>query len=157
MKIFITFGTGEAETELSAFDKALCDAGVIHYNLIRLSSVIPASSEISVEKFKPDPKEHGYKLYVVLSKSIETKPGNEAYSGIGWVTQKNNSGKGLFVEHQGNSEEEVKELIMTSLKNMQEYRSDEYGAINHKIIGIKCKDKPVCAVVVAVYKSEDWN
>ena len=67
------------------------------------------------------------------------------------ITQHNYTGKGIFVEHSGSSDHRIKELIKESLESLQ-----EYGKINTKTIGIKCKDKPVCAVVVAVYKSEGW-
>jgi arginine decarboxylase len=155
MDIKVTYGTGEGLTELSAFDKALFDAGIGNYNLIKLSSVIPEHSKVFVQKVNWNQKEHGYKLYVVLSKCIETTSGKEAWAGLGWLQDK--GGRGLFVEHRGSSEEEVKNLISGSLKSVQEYRSEKYGKINHKIVGIKCKDRPVCAVIVAVYKSEGWK
>lgn len=156
MEIKVTYGKGEGPTELASFDRALYDAGVGNYNLIELSSVIPKSSEIVVKKIDWNQKEHGYKLYVVLSKSIEKTPGKEAWAGLGWITQKNNKGNGLFVEHESSSKEELNELIDKSLRSMKEYRSEEYGKINKKTEGIKCKDNPVCSVVVAVYKSEGW-
>jgi arginine decarboxylase len=157
MNIKVTYGKGEGLTKLSAFDKALYDAGIANYNLITLSSVIPKNSEVVIEKVDFNQKEHGYKLYVVLSKCVETTIGKEAWAGLGWVTQDNNTGKGLFVEHSGSSEEEVKELINNSLESMKEYRPEEHGKINIQTVGIKCKDKPVCSVVAAVYKSENWE
>ncbi len=67
------------------------------------------------------------------------------------------SNGGLFVEHQGNSEEEVRKHIIDSLARMQEYRKEKYSVIKMKIIGIECKDKPVCALVAAIYKTESWD
>jgi len=155
MEIKITYGVGEASTKLAAFDKALFDAGIGNYNLIKLSSIIPKRAKIKLGKIKYNQKEYGYKLYVVLSKCIETKPKKEAWAGLGWVQDQ--IGRGLFVEIEGSSEEEVKNLINKSLKSMEEYRSEKYGKINHKIVGIKCKNKPVCALVCAIFKSEGWK
>ena len=152
--IYITYGTGEGLTELSAFDKALFDAGIGNYNLIKLSSVIPENSQIVVKKISWNQKEQGYKLYVILSECIETTIGKEAWVGLGWIQDE--TGKGLFIEIKGLSKEEVKKLIDDSLKNMQEYRPERYGKINYKLVGIKCEGKPVCAVVAAVFKSEGW-
>ncbi len=45
MKIKVTYGIGEGATKLAAFDRALFDAGIANYNLIKLSSVIPENSE----------------------------------------------------------------------------------------------------------------
>jgi arginine decarboxylase len=44
LEIQVTTGTGEGPTPLAAFDAALLDAGVANYNLILLSSVIPAGA-----------------------------------------------------------------------------------------------------------------
>lgn len=156
MDINITYGIGEGPTKICAFDRALYDARVGNYNLIRLSSVIPDGAKVIVEKINWNYKEQGYKLFVVLSDCLVTISGKHAYAGLGWITQSNHIGKGFFVEHSSSSEEEVKKIINKSLKNFQEYRPEKYGKIHNKIVGIKCKDKPVCAVVCAVYKSEKW-
>jgi len=67
------------------------------------------------------------------------------------------SGRGLFTEHEGHSEHEVQALIQNTLSDMKTYRSDIYGEIKDHAIGISCIDKPVCALVIAVYQSETWN
>jgi arginine decarboxylase len=46
MRIQLVSGAGSARTQLAAFDAALVDAGISNYNLITLSSVIPAGAEI---------------------------------------------------------------------------------------------------------------
>ena len=155
MEIKITYGVGEGPTELSAFDRALFDAGIANYNLLELSSVIPEGAEIKVGKINWNQKEYGYRLYVVMSRHSEKAVGKEAWAGLGWLQDK--TGKGLFVEHVGSSENEIKELVENSLKRMQEYRKEKFGKINYKAAGIKCKGKPVCAIVSAVYKSEGWQ
>jgi len=157
MKIIITWGTGTGSTKLSAFDKALWDAGVANLNLVPLSSVVPPNSEIELKKLKPTnaEKNFGKRAYVVLSCESTNKIGRSAFAGIGWRMVKN-SRKGLFVEHHGHSEAEVKKLIKNSLTDMVKYRQEKYSEIEHKICGIKYTSKPVAALVCAVYKIEPW-
>jgi len=116
MDIKVTYGRAEGLTKLSAFDKALFNAGIGNYNLIRLSSAIPDGSNVTIEKINWNYKEHGYKLYVVLSKCIETSRNNYAFAGLGWITQKKHIGKGFFVEHCNSSEDEVKNKIKKIVK-----------------------------------------
>jgi len=155
MEIVITNGKGEGETEISAFDKALLDAGIANYNLITLSSIIPKDSKVIIKRINWNDKEYGNKLFVVLSENIEIRKNKEAWAGLGWVQDE--TGKGLLVEIKGESKEEVENKIKKSLENMQAARKKNYGKINYKIEGIKCNGNPVCALVCAVFKSEDWN
>ena len=155
--IILTTGTGQGPTELSAFDSALNSAGISNLNLIHLSSVIPNNSKIIGKKYYTDPKEYGYKAYCVFSRNITSERGKKVYAGLGWLMKSDDSNGGLFVEHQGSSEEEVKQAIINSLTRMQEYRKEKYDKIQMKIVGIECNDKPVCALVCAIYKTEGWD
>lgn len=151
----ITSGVGEGDTSLSAFDSALWHASIANYNLIKLSSVIPPFSEIRIES--PGPMKEtsfGNKLYCVVAEQRETTFGREAWAGLGWVQAKD--GRGLFVEHEGASQAEVMRLIKNSLTSMMKYRKQKFGKINYQVVGTSCKDKPVCALVAAVYEEQDW-
>lgn len=151
MKLYLTYGVGEGLTKKAAFDASLFDVGIANYNLIKLSSVIPENSDIIIRKIDWNNKEYGYKLYVVLAKSI----GNgQVSSGIGWIQDK--SRKGLFVEEGGKDGKEIKKLIEAALKSMIKYRKGKYGKIKTKIISFKGKQKYSCSVVAVVYKSERW-
>lgn len=155
--IILTTGTGQGPTELSAFDSALNSAGISNLNLIHLSSVIPNNSKIIEKKYFTDPKEYGYKAYCVFSRNITSKRGDKVYAGLGWLMKSDTSNGGLFVEHQCSTEEGVRKHITDSLTRMQEYRKEKYTKIQMKIIGIECKDQPVCALVCAIYKTEGWE
>ncbi len=153
MRISVVGAVSEGLTELSAFDSALLSMGVGNKNLIILSSVIPPSSEVALTP--PQLKEtYGNRLYVVLSHHESSKPGDNVYAGLGWVLAED--GSGLFVEHHGSSEDEVRDLIFNSLKDMASKRGLSFGEIRYKIVGGQVKDKPLSAVVCAVYKEEDW-
>lgn len=153
--IHITSGVGEGDTPLSAFDAALFHASVANYNLIKLSSVIPPNSEIKVSSPPINETSFGNKLYCVLAEQRETIFGREAWAGLGWVQTRD--GRGLFVEHHGASQCEVMRLIKNSLTNMVKYRKQHFGKINYQVVGTSCKDKPVCALVAAVYEEEGWK
>lgn len=158
MNIPIITGLGTGPTKLSAFDSALNHAGVANYNIIRLSSVIPPDTKIQVldEPVKNLPGIWGDRLYVVMAEMRVDAPNVEAWAGIGWVQEKE-TGKGLFVEHEGNSELTVRKDIQQSLEALMATRNVDFGEIQMKVVGKTCKTHPVCAMVVAVYDSEPWS
>lgn len=158
MIIKLSAGIGIGPTKLAAFDSALNYAGVANYNLIRLSSVIPLGSKIITAKnaTKKLPGSWGDKLYVVIAEERTNVPNEEAWAGIGWVQDKK-TGKGLFVEHEGNSEKSVRSDIRQSLEALMATRNVDFGAIQMKVVGTTCKHTPVCALVVAVYDSSGWK
>jgi arginine decarboxylase len=156
MKIIVTKGTGEGETKTAAFDKALWDAGIANYNLIRLSSVIPEGSDVASEKIDWNSREHGNRLYVVISEAYETEKGKKAVAGLGWLTSNNVKGKGIFVESGGRSQGEVKDYIEGTIRSMASYRPEDHGDVMTEFSERECRGKIACAVVAAVYKSEVW-
>jgi arginine decarboxylase len=85
----------------------------------------------------------------------ESEKGREAWAGIGWVQAKD--GRGLFVEHEGSQQAEVMRLIKETLNDMVKYRKEKYGEIHYQIVGLRCENKPVCAVAAAVYESQGWS
>src|SRR3990167_8246372 len=117
MKIAVASGIGTGPTKLAAFDAALNAAGVANYNLIRLSSIIPPKSKITVSRgpIKTQPGQWGDRLYVVMAEIRIDTPNAEAWAGIGWVQDKK-TGKGMFVEHDGKNEATVKRDIRSSLE-----------------------------------------
>ncbi len=154
-KIYILNGVGEGKTKISAFDKALTQAGVADYNLIYLSSVIPENSIVELKKIKPGESEYGKRCYVVMARSDQNIPKKEAWAGLSWTQDKN--GKGLFAEHHSHNKKGLLKLIKDTLPEMKTRRNYKYGKINSSTTGITCKKKAVCAVSIAFYKSEDWD
>lgn len=161
MNIHLASNIGEGPTELAAFDSALIRSGIANYNLLRLSSVIPPDSIIIEHEQEQIPKEvmpgqWGDRLYVVMAEKRTSIPHTEAWAGVGWV-QDEESKKGLFVEHEGESESKVREDIEASLGALMTSRCIDFGPISMRVIGAKCKDKPICAMAVAVYQASDWE
>jgi arginine decarboxylase len=156
MNITINTGRGSGPTKLAAFDSALNDAGVANYNLLRLSSVIPPRTNILINTPTQIKGEWGDRLYVVMAEMRVDTPNVEAWAGIGWV-QDAVTGKGLFVEHEGNSEAAVRRDITQSLTALMATRNVDFGEIKMEVVGKTCKHLPVCAMVVAVYQASDWE
>ena len=157
MKIQVSKGIGDGPTELAAFDSALIKAGVANFNLIYLSSVIPPGSEIVLNTDSTPPTGNwGDRLYTVISQKRTIQRNQEVWAGVGWV-QNAKTKQGLLVEHEGHNEAEVRADIENSLQALVKSRGMEFGPVNMEVIGTHCEDKPVCALVIAVFESENWQ
>jgi arginine decarboxylase len=163
MKIYLTTGVGYGKNPLSAFDGALADAGVMNFNLIVLSSVIPPATEVVHEKMPVNESEWGNKLYCVKAEMRSRQSGRFIGAALGWYQLED--GRGVFVEHEETGEiessveadlkEEVKRSIMDLCKNRNiDFQEEKMGI---KIRTTQVKDLPASVIVVAAYKSEDWS
>lgn len=156
MRIAVASAFATGPTELSAFDAALVDAGVHNFNLIALSSVIPPGSKVVELGGAARPRgDWGDRLYVVMAQWRQSCPGESAWAGVGWVQAE--SGKGLFVEHEGSSRAQVEADIRASLGALVEHRGERFGPVRMRLAGGVCEESPVCALVVAVFPSSPWS
>ena len=158
--IDVRTGVGRGPTELAAFDAALRDANIANFNLIVLSSVIPPGTDITVledaTEHRP-PGDWGDRLYVVMAQERTSTVGQTVSAGIGWV-QDEESGRGLFVEHEGREEWRVRQDIQLSLDAMVQGRPERFGPMMTRVETARCTDgTPTCALVVAVYESQSWE
>jgi len=98
--IHVAGGVGVGPTEMAAYDAALADANLHNYNLIAVSSVIPANAELAVVDQAPDLGPAGNRLTVVQGKIVAgpESDADEIATGIGWAT---GPGPGLFYEAHG--------------------------------------------------------
>lgn len=157
MHIDVNAGVGTGPTELSAFDQALVNAGVANFNLIYLSSVLPPSSEVHVIDGQHKPNgTWGDRLYVVMAQQRTSVVGDEAWAGIGWI-QDEETKQGLLVEHEGHSEAQVRADIQQSLEALARNRGTTFGPMQMHVTGGRCEEKPICALVTAVFESEPWH
>lgn len=118
--------------------------------------MIPDNTEIVRAKPPQKEEENGWKLYAVVSEKSQNIVGKQAWAGIGWVFYKGQT-KGLFVHAEGENEAEIITSIEDTLFDMMEQRGGIYEEIQYEVVGIKCNDKPVCAIVSAVFQSENWQ
>lgn len=150
--IWVSRGTGSGPTRLAAFDRALQDAGLANYNLIRLSSMIPPDAVVrEVPTLDSTAGTHGDVAYCVYADAYATTPGEQAWAGIAWAHQHDDTGGGLFVEQTASSEAMVRRDLASTLRAMSLSRGDTYRLAGQMLSSAVCVDQPVCAVVVATY------
>jgi arginine decarboxylase len=154
LPIGVHCASGHGSTLLSAFDAALLGAGVANYNLVRLSSVIPRQAVIARDP-EPVTGSHGDRLYCVYAAAYAEHPGESAWAGIGWV--RDETGQGLFVEHETASEESLLEMIHLSLADMNRNRGGRFGPVETAVASAHYEDQPACALVVASYAVASWD
>ena len=156
--IQITSAIGTGSTTLAAFDRALLSCGVGNFNLLRLTSVIPPETDVIPSTGPADVLgDWGDRLYVVMAEQRVDRPGRQGWAGIGWV-QHEPTGRGLFVEHEGHSEDQVRSDLERSLSSLVEARPNvEFGPMRSVVRGAECEGEPICAMVVAVYEAAGWT
>lgn len=158
LTIQVVSGVGFGPTKLAAFDAALRDAGIANYNIIHLSSIIPPQSTVLPATERAiRVGGWGDRLYAVMADlRIDTRY-EEAVAGIGWVQEKE-TGRGLFVEHTGHTEREVRRDIMATLDALCAGRPDTtFGQPHLAIRTTVCAGEPTCALVAAVFEAEPWR
>lgn len=154
LRIPVLAATGTAPTALAAFDSALIAAGVANFNLVRLSSVIPPGTVIGSECEVPL-GEWGDRLFAVWAFQSAELLGEEAWAGVSWV-QDPVDGRGLFVEHEGGSEAQVREELAASLTTLCRTRGLGDLPQESVVTGIRCEGQPVGALVIAPYQTASW-
>lgn len=150
MKIDIVWGKGEGRTLLSAFDRALHQAGIHNFNLVPLSSVIPKHARVEEVGCYRAPVEVGSIRHVVIASWSSRKPRSVISAGLGWVQTKQG---GLFLESKGEfSRQECEMEIRNGLEDMLEVRGWR-GEIRTRVVSHRV-EKIGSVTVVAVYRPE---
>lgn len=158
LTIRISRGVGTGPTRLAAFDQALRSAGVADFNLVRLSSVIPPNSVVlETESTRQVRGAHGDLLYCVYADAYSSTPGEAAWAGMTWAQHEDGSGAGLFAEHSGWSERDLKRELHHTLEDMIASRPPGYRSRGTVLSSIVCESHPVCAVVLASYRCVSWS
>ena len=147
--------TATGATPMSAFHRCLTDLGLGYYNLVRLSSVIPPGIGLDAAAGLQTRGRWGDRLSCVYAEQRASTPGEQAWAGIGWV-QRHDGGGGLLVEHEGASEGFVSESVTASLKDMVCGDEDAFGPPESVVVGVRCVDAPVCALVIVPFEIAGW-
>lgn len=150
--IRVAWGHATAPTALSSFDAALAEANVHNYNLITLSSVIPAEPPVERVGTAPDLGPAGQGLTVVQShETVEPGSENPAVAGLGWL--RSESGRGIFYEVSGTDRADVETAIRDGLAAGRELR--DWAFEDEPTVQIETADSEpdeyATAVVVAAY------
>ena len=125
--IRVVWGGATGPTAMAAYDAALAAANVHDYNLVTVSSVIPAGPDLEVVGTAPDLGPAGNRLTVVQSRET-VAPGSDApaVAGIGWA--RSASGRCIFSEATGGDPGAVRETIESGLAHGRGLRDWEFVA-----------------------------
>jgi arginine decarboxylase len=135
-QIHVAGGVGVAETAMASYDAALAEANLHNYNLVAVSSVVPADATVRRVEAAPDLGPAGGALTVVEARrtvgpsdavdfreggrsgatgSAETRAPHrhpDVAAGLGWAT---GPGPGLFYEVTGEDSDDVRDRIHAGL------------------------------------------
>lgn len=137
--IRVVSGTGTGPTAIAAYDAALADAGVHNYNLVRVSSVLPAGSTVEYVDTAPDLGPIGGKLTVVEARATSERAGtnancgddtNTACAGLGWTVD--DDGRGLLYEASGTDPATVRETVAAGLAAGRDLR--EWSFTDERVV-----------------------
>jgi arginine decarboxylase len=141
---------------MASYDAALAAANVHDYNLITVSSVIPAEPTVEAVGTAPDLGPAGEALTVVESRATVAPDDEDACAGVGWTRSK--SGRGLFYECSGSDTDAVTTAIEDGLEAGRdlrdwEFTDDEQIVVEH---AESASDAYTTAVVLAAY-GNSWS
>ena len=153
MEITVVAGTGHGRTGLAAYDAALADANLHNYNLVTVSSVVPADASVRVAESAPPLGPAGNRLTVVQARATATPADahetDRAVAGLGWAT---GPGPGLFYEGHGADTEAVRRTIEEGLADGRALREWEFTDEETLVASAETSpDAYTAAVVLAAY------
>lgn len=148
MEIPVVWGVAEGRTELGSFDRALAEAGLNDYNLVGLSSVLPAAAGV-VEAGRVD-RAHpvGTPVGVVLAERTADRAGAGIAAGIGWAIAEEG---GIFMEATGRSAGACQERIEASLADARSVRDWRWQVDCETVVRSHTVEDTAAVVVTAVY------
>ena len=152
-EIRIVWGTGRGPTETAAYDRALAAANVHNYNLVSVSSVIPADGTVTRVGSAPDLGPIGQRLTVVEGASTVAGPGVSS-AALAWTT---GEGPGLFYESSGPSEPgAIERRVREGIESGLSFREWNADSIEVETATVEAKSgEYACSVVLAVYGTAD--
>jgi len=147
--IRVVWGTASGPTRMSSYDAALADANVHNYNLVAVSSVVPADATVEAVGTAPDLGPAGERLTVVEARATRAGPGHVT-AGLGWST---GDGPGLFYEAAGETDEaEIDERVRAGLAAGRDLRDWDFADEETRTVTTDADSGTYAtAVVLAVY------
>ena len=114
----ISSGAAASKQELVAFDKALVDAGISNYNLLRVSSILPIGCTQADVIDKPE----GSALLVAYGSYSSNRPEETIASAVGIGVPKGKNQIGVIMEFADVcnavvAEEAVRQMICDAMEN----------------------------------------
>jgi len=137
-KTFLVRGRGQHREKLVSFEKALREAGIAPYNLVRVSSIFPPHCSLVGKAAGSKLLHPGQILFVVLSENATDEPGALISASIGVAIPDNPSHYGYLAEHSAlgksardaslHTEYLAAEMLATKLgRNLKQPGPGEFG------------------------------
>jgi arginine decarboxylase len=146
--IRVVWGRASAPTAMAAYDAALAEAGVENYNLVSVSSVIPADSTVEAVGTAPDLGPVGDLLTVVEARATSSE--RPVSAALAWSESR--EGPGLFYEAGGEFDEATaRERVERGIEAGQELREWTFEEPSVVTRSAEPTGDYACAVVLAVY------
>lgn len=98
-KVFLVRGKGQHREKLVSFEKALREAGIAPFNLVRVSSIFPPHCRLVGKAAGLKLLRHGQILFVVLSENATEEPGALISASIGMAIPDDPANYGYLAEH----------------------------------------------------------
>ena len=149
--IRVVWGSASAPTATASYDAALAEANVHNYNLVAVSSVVPADAAVEVVGEAPDLGPAGERLTVVEGRAT-VAPGaaDRAVAGLGWARELD--GPGIFYEAAGPDPAGVRERIAAGLESGRRLREWDFDDEGVRCVAAEADpDEYTTAVALAVY------
>lgn len=128
---FIHSGEGHASKSMTSFDLALLNAGVGNYNLVRVSSILPAG----LIETNHIPLPEGSPLHIAYASLTSNNPGTRISSAVSVGIPVDKSNVGVIMEHSAPIEESVcLQIVESMVKEAMYYR----GYDIERIISTSC-------------------
>lgn len=108
-KLFLTRGVGVHREKLTSFEMALREAGIAHFNLVRVSSIFPPGCRIISREEGMPILQAGEVVFAVIAEMSSNEPGRRIASSIGVARPADPNKYGYLSEHHtyGQTEQEA--------------------------------------------------
>lgn len=108
-KMFLTRGVGVHKEKLTSFEMALREAGIAHFNIVRVSSIFPPRCQIISKEEGLALLQPGEIVFAVLAEMSTNEPGRRIAAAIGVARPTEQDRYGYLSEHHtyGHTEQEA--------------------------------------------------
>jgi arginine decarboxylase len=98
-RMFLTKGVGKHKEELSSFELALRNAGIAHFNLVRVSSIFPPRCKLIAKKLALRLLKDGQVVFTVMSSNATNEPNRLVSASVGVAIPNDRTKYGYLAEH----------------------------------------------------------
>lgn len=154
-KIFFTKGVGRDKEKLKSFELALRDAGIQHFNLVNVSSILPPGCKIVPRSQGLQELNAGEVVFCVMARNETDEPNRLISAAIGCAVPSDPGAYGYLSEHHAygmtdsNAEDYSEDLAATMLASTLGVEFNPDASYDEKKEVWKISDKFVKTTAIA--------